>query len=602
MENQTTENKKDHVSILIKVVRVFLVVLLILVLMLGGTIMYFESHLFNLSPVPYSLDTFVSEVAEGKHMTVTGSNMVIEVPKDVINTHVLMTLNEKGVKEPYEIQAMDLNGQGQLMVNGSYRGIEFAFVTSLVPSIEEGQLKLSLGRSRLTKDQQFTWFIDHQNKIGEEVLSQVFPVYYDLSELTDDGLIVLDSFDYVNSQYLLKTQVNQDLVKQILSGMYKTAYTELIEIYKNSQDKKSVESIHLLEQSDQLSEADFEQLILNYFTDKSLYKGMVAVADFDYIVNVYQDYNRYFAGIGLETIMENQGTVLSESLHTYYDKVVDAIETVYFDQEVMYVNASKPYGYKTGVLDIVRINYEQKLEIPESIVEKLQLVVYPNDRSFHIAYEMDDDTVLLINASDSIMMRKESFEQEFNDYGHGQVKYVSDSYLWEQVVNHAKAYFQDESIFVRYMKTDERYVFAIMSPSQSFQNYWVFAYEWQEGELTLLMDNIGDVMNLNQQHPGFNMSLVLPDYQGVILYNLNDSKQETILLDMNNKGVLDGGSDRSIVYCSKSDNYIALRLDNGQEFIYYVYGTHLHTVHTKSYALTVWNDVPELIVLQNTPK
>jgi ribonucleotide reductase alpha subunit len=115
------------------------------------------------------------------------------------------------------------------------------------------------------------------------------------------------------------------------------------------------------------------------------------------------------------------------------------------------------------------------------------------------------------------------------------------------------------------------------------------------------MDNVSTIRELNEEHPEFNLELTTKEIEDVVVYNVNDETKLTILEDMANKGIIGNQNNYEVLYCSYGDDYLDLLLDNDIEYVYYIYGTHLHTVYTKEEAIRMWPNLSEIITLQDRP-
>jgi len=615
------ENLKKHKKLILKTA---IIIVSVLIVLLATLIIYMNAHLYEINETPYTIEQYLSDIDGGMAYTVEGNVISFLMPKEVLTTQIIQNANNFILPKHYDIKALRVNEIGRLEVNATYYGFNWSFSCAINPTINDGVISLDISDMTLTdKDSRFLY--KRQQKKLAYFLGKQFPVTYDTSELGLGDLVKMTDLVFVPNQlsiattsintvendnqldglasgsYKVSLEVNQDLLIQELKTVGDTANEDIIQMYRNSETSEDTIATEYITNADNLTSEDITYFINDYLTSKDLLRNILLMSNIDILERVFKDYESFLSGISQTEIIETKGEVLSGNLMQYYSLLKDALDTIYFPDTEMYFSQGQPYDFKKGTITVRLINDEQTLGISDSILEKMKFCHENGTDLVKLSYMVDQNTYLVLSDETQALYQKDAYDSTYGVPDYGDAKYCDDIETWEAIESQVKAYFSVEQVYIRFMKSDDRYVFAIVSPITSYQNYWVFVYEKVGDEYIIVMDNITTMKEINDNLPDFNLDLATKDIEDVTLYNISEETKETILQDMSNKRIIESSNDNQIVYCSYGGDYLDLLLDNGIEYVYYIYGTHLHTVYQKEEAIANWPNLSELITLQDKP-
>ncbi|MDA3845686.1 MAG: hypothetical protein PF505_03950 [Vallitaleaceae bacterium] len=592
------------------IITIAIIVGCIMIVSISGILIYLSAHMYDISETPIIIEQYLSAETPAGVYKVQDNTVEITIPKEILTTEIIRRTISYETPKHYDLKALRVNDQGRLEVNATYYGFKWSFSCAISISVVNNDISLDISDMTLT-DKGITFLYNMQQKKLEYFLGGLFPMAYDLNAFERGELITLESFNYINKELPDSRQLNGDYValfivdEEKLINEFKlirdTANEDILQMYQNSETLSDKMAAEYINNVDNLKIQDIENFIKDYIGEKNLLHGILLMSNIERIEALFQKYPAFLSELSQSEIIDTKGTVLSGNLREYYTQFMTELETAYFSEEEMYYSLGQPYSFDKGPITVSLINEEQGLGISESIIEKMKFCYEVGTGVIKLSYVVDDNTFLVLGDDSQALYRKDAYDSTYGVPDYGEAHYVDDPQTWDAIEGLVKEFFGVDQVFIRFLKTDEHYAFAIVSPESSYQNYWVFAFEKIGDHYEIIMDNVSTIRELNEEHPEFNLELTTKEIEDVVVYNVNDETKLTILEDMSNKGIIGNQNNYEVLYCSYGDDYLDLLLDNDIEYVYYIYGTHLHTVYTKEEAIRMWPNLSEIITLQDRP-
>lgn len=585
------------------VIKVLLLVVFICIVSISVFLIYLQWTTFDITYQPKAIETFLEDENLKETFITTGNEVELIVPINVINTELTKNILKMDLPSYFEIYSVQFDtDQGRLNVNSTIYGFQFPFSCSLTPTLTGSTIvidieDIALGGKGIVLSESIC------NRLKASLFNASFPITLETSTLGETDLVKVSNFEMVSDGYNVDLEINQSMVIDTLKKIKVSANDELLTQFENSDDLIEQTAAEYINNANDLSPNDIEVIIEDALLNAEIISNIILLADLDVIDEIFKSYNEYLDKVDKDNILAIKESMLSDILYSYYYDIFDALDNNYFAEEFMYINKGKPYAFSNKEeVTIKKIVNETDIEIQDVTIDKLAFIYDMEDKKLMISYNLDENNYLILNEDDEEIIDAITYHELYGILDTGEANRVTDKLLWESIYSTIIDYFSAEKVYIRYMDADDKYAFVVASPDYDYQNYWVFALEKENDSWFFLEDDLTSVGELNESYPEFNLDTATIEIDTITMYNLDNDMQQVILKDMSNKGIIDDPSNYSIEYCSYGNQYIDFRLSNGKEYVYLVYSMYLHTVYEKSVAINYWEDIPNIIMLQDKPE
>jgi len=554
--------------------------------------------------IQYELKTF-SQYWDESNMTecfsVQGTHISMKIPENVVNTELLLWMKEMPLPSRYKVKNVQLDASSKrINMNGSLYGINVPLSMTFDPVVQEGKIiinfsQLIIGQSvklKETSSQKLMGFLFQNN----------LPIVFDGKSLFHSNILKIEQLDWVADNFSLSAKINESLLRTELGIIKSGANNEILTKFASSNIEAEKQAANYINNLDQITEDDLVKIINDVLSNGELTRNILMIAEPNIAKKAFDNYGKGFKNIEFNEIKDARKAILNEQLKPYRKSLYDALNMLYFSVEPMHINKGQLYSVaKKQYLTPQSIAIEEGVIIPEMTLKRLSFFYEKDNGLLLLAYQLNEDEYLVMYEDQFKTLSKTDYEEGTSYEDTGRVSSVNDKATWDSLYNQMKIYFQDEAVFIRYMKADEQYAFVVASPTYNYQNFKAIAFEKTEGEWVILEEDIQNITDLNKAHPEFNLETATMEVEKVKIYQLNEEMYDVILEDMMDKGIIKSKEDLLITYCSYGNDYIAFSLSDGNEYVYKVYSLYLHTVYDKETAEETWIDLPEIITLQDPP-
>lgn len=596
MENNSTDPKKLNIKKIVFISGSVIVGSFVLAIMY----LYMKSY-----DIQYELKTFSQYWQENnliEEFEMQGNQIDMIIPENVVNTELMLWMKEMPMPSRYKVKNIQLDSKSnRININGSLYGISLPLSMTFEPVLQNGKIIVNfnhiiIGQSIKLKE-------TSSYKLMGFLFENNFPIMLNAKSLFHSNMIIIDYLDWEEENFKLSLKINDTLLRTELSIIKSAANNEILSKFEKSEIDAEKSAAKYIINIDQITESDIERIIKDVLSTGELASNLLAIAEPDTAKKVFDNYGKNLKGIDINQIAETRKVLLSKQLKPYLTALNDTLQNTYFNFETMHINKGQLYSVlKRQYITPQSLTLEEGLLIPEATLKRLSFFYDKESELLLLAYKLDEDEFLIMNKDEFTTMSKSAYEEGTSYIDTGWVSPVNDKATWESLYNEMKSYYQDDEVFIRYMKADERYAFVIASPTYNYQSFKAMAFEKKAGEWTILEEDVQTIYELNKAHPEFNLETTTIEIEKVEIYQLGEDMYEVILEDMKDKGILNSNDELTIIYCSYGNDYIAFSLSDGNEYVYKVYSLYLHTVYDKETAQNIWGDLPEIITLQDPPK
>lgn len=576
------------------------VIALLLIILAGLSFLYFKT--FSIQYKPMTISAFWTENNLKNKFIANGKKIDFDIPDDVMSTELTLLLKDLKLPNYFEIKGVKVEPQNERVdINSTVYNIPIPFSMALKTGIDGDNLKLELG-DIIIGDNGLHLGEAASNKLISVLFKDQLPLIIDSKEALDVDIVKVSQLDVVNDRYHIQVVINDGLIKSELKEIAGSANEVILNLFKNSSDTNELQAYELVEGADSLGENEIESLINDILSNTKISEDILILADVNDDEKILNQYSKYFKNIKFEDLIDKKKALLTEALTPLCSQLISGLTDTFFSEEPMYINKGQPYRLSDHkMISVSDVSDSENLKIPYASLNKMSFCYDKKNDVLLISYKLSDNLYLILHNGEAITMTGDSYKENFKYDDNGDAGFVQDSVTWDAIVNKLNEFFQTDKVFIRYMKADEKDAFVIASPSYNFQNLWVFAFEKNNEEWSIIEENIDSLENFNQKHPEFNFDTVTDEIQTVKMHNLGEDMFQVILEDMVNKGIISSTNNYSINYCSYGNQYIDFQLSNGKEYVYLVYSMYLKAVYDKETAENTLEDLPSIITLQDSP-
>lgn len=567
---------------------------------LAITFLYMKSY-----DIQYELNTFSQFWEENnllEQFSAEGNSIDMVIPENVINTELMMWMKKMPIPSRYKVKNIQLDSaERRINMNGSIYGINMPLSMNFEPTMQDGKIvvnfdKIIIGKSIKVNE-------SSSNKLMSFLFENNLPIVLSANDLFHCDMVIINNLEWKEDKFHLSIQLNEKLLRAELSQIKSHANEELLSRFENSSNEAEKTAAQYLNNLDKLNNQDIEHLIKDILSSGEITCNLLIIAEPATSQKIFEVYGKNLIGIDTNQIAEKRIKILFEQLKPYNTAIYEALNTIYFAQEPMHINKGQLYSvYKHEYITPQILARDESVIISEKTLSRLSFYYDKENAVLLVAYKLDDTKYLIMNQEAYRTLSSSIYEEGLLFENSGRVSHVNDLTTYNSLLNEVKTFYQEEEVYIRYMKADDRYAFVVASPKYNYQSYKAMAFEKKDQKWTILEEDVQSISVLNREHPDFNLETATMDIEKVNIYQLGEDMFEVILEDMIDKGVIKSKKDLSITYCSYGNDYIAFLLSDGKEYVYKVYSMYLHTVYDKETAEKTWGDLPEIITLQNPPK
>lgn len=596
--NEIIEEQKPGWLTALRVVVIFIVVVFAAI---GGFIAFLQLTTFDQVQQALAPETFVAQTRDT--LAYGDEGFKIDLPDEVIAYEVKAFLANQFKEKDVTLESLYYSGQAQkVYTNLSYKGFYVPLSISLrIQQINTG-FTVDYDDLRLSNRE---WSIgDWLETSLKEALNlsnsrQTINIY----DAGVNNLLKLRALTEEEGHLSLRLTIDDPRIEEEVNKIRDAIDPLLLEHYKTYSASRTQPVLAMVESIYPLT-SDQEQALIN--------DGLGS----QYIISDLLLLTKGYVTDGLQTLMVDYGLdVATEEIDlekkAFKGQAVDGdIAQIFlaldqhFGEGIMAFNQGEPFDLDLmTTMTVSELIRRYQLPIKESIAKDMSFVY---DDAFKVAYKLDDHAYYVRGLDGYEVLDAETVEAMPGGGVFVKPTYTDDPVLWQQTIDFIKGYFSVDEVFVRYMKSDGRSVFAVISNGDDPQDYWAMALMANDGNFTVLEENVKSILRLMTEHPEFNIEAATKVVETVSFERISDDIHDLIIDELYDQGIITSKNDTKIIYSSyDGKTYIAFKLSNGDEYVYKVegtvYGTYLTTVYTKSKALRNWENLSELLVLQDSP-
>lgn len=564
-------------------------------------IIYLSINSFKINYEFKTIEDFLNEKKPLNQLINKDNKIELEIPINVANTEILMIMKEVSLPSYYKIKNVQLDAnQRKININGSVYGIKFPISMPFEPKVEGNKIifqfgNIEIGRKAIKLSEK------KSDKIKSFLFKNSMPILIDTSILFSSNIIKAENIEWTKEGLKVFATINYKLIKQEIRKIKSFANEEIVQLFENSDIDAQRKAVEYVINIENLSEKDIQALVDDILLESKITENILLLGELEVLEEIFNKYGNIL-NIDKSRLLEKRNQLLGTILSAYRESIWKKLKNHYFSLEPMYINKGQPYSFlRRGYITIEDIAKEQNINIPKSTLKRLSFCYDKSNDLLLISYRLNNDLYLLSNNNEVTTISTQTYKEKFNYESTGRVSHVNDKLTWDSLESEIKDYFQTEEVFIRYMKADDKFAFAVASPKYNYQNFRAIAFEKKNDYWGIIEENIKSLTELNKKYPLFNLETATNEIEKVTFYHLGEEMFNVILEDLVNKGIIKSKDDYTIEYCSYGNDYIAFLLSNKVEYIYKVYSMYLQKVYEKETAEKMWDDLPEIITLQNPP-
>lgn len=549
-----------------------------------------------------TFDTFWKEEKISDKFFKADNSIELKVPNNVVNTEVLKIMKALPNNSHYKIDNVFLDSyKRRININGSLYGIKLPISMPFELENEGKRLILNFGNINIGK-QDIKLSEKRSNKLKSFLFKDQLPILIDMNILFNSDLVHTEKIEWAEDGFNIYAKINDKLIKQELKTIKQYSDIEILDLFERSNIESEKKAAEFIKEVDDLNENEIQSIINAIIFDNEILKNILSLVDSEIVDEFFDKYGNIFKNIDKNLVLEKRIKLLSEILLNYSKSINLKLDNNYFSIESMYINKGQPYSFlRKGYITIENVVKEQNLNIAGETYNRMAFCYDKENDLLLISYKLNKEIYLVTDNTKAITISKEAYENKFIYESISRVSRVNDKKTWDSLEDEVKEYFQTEDVFIRYMKADDKYAFVIASPKYNYQNFRAIAFEKRDEYWVIIEEDIKSLIELNREHPNFNLETATNEIENVSFYHLGDDMYKVILEDLVYKGIIDSTDNYSIEYCSYGNDYIAFLLSNNKEYVYKVYSMYLQAVYDKETAIKMWDDLPEIITLQEQP-
>lgn len=599
MQRQQESKRAIKTVLGMKAARLVAMALLLMVCFFAAFIGLLQVGTFERMQAPVTAEEFLLDV--GKGLVYENEGMPVHVPEAVVGS-ILRHLYGEGITEP-DLMIQNTfydGGEGRFYLNLTYKG--FYLPLSYSASFEQlnNDLKVTLSDGQITK---FGWPLGGLGKAMEKRLGIDGKTW--TVSLYDFGVnpgLSLKGMTQSNSGLELLMDIDRARVSTAIEAIRADVNPVLLAHYQSFDQTRTAPVLDIVMSRGSLRDGQFKRLVNSALGNHYLLKDLLLITDSFESGDLMKLLEDYGVGLDVAAVKKQRHIFKGQTADEAIAHIFTALEA-HFEAGLAF-NQGKPFDLETmETITVRRLVERYDVAVEEALVANMTFVY---EDGFKVAYELEEDAYYIRSMDGFEVVNGDGYKDMTGSGYFTEPVYVTDREIWAQVTTFVKAYFDAGEVFVRYMKSDGNSVFAVVSTDIDPQDYWSMAMMVEDGSVKVLEENVTSISAMMAAHPQFNAETATKAVETAAFKRIGNAIHALIIEELKAQRILAKNSDAQILYSSfDGAKYIALKLSDGQEYVYSVedtvYGTYLATVYTKDKALRNWPGIPELILLQKAP-
>lgn len=582
-----------------RLVRSLIVVVVVLLIVMGGLVTILQFTTYDKVQGFKAPEVFIKDVKSS--LNYAGDGFQISVPDDVagytMNAYIREALGEGNrALETLFYDGLDQRAYMNMTVNGFYLPISSKIVVDQL----DQSIKVSFTDFELSR---YGWSGPLVNQIVKTFLG-FDDLFYTLplSEYSIPSGLELVAVNQSDDGLIIQFVVDEAAVRSEITKLRQGVDEVSLAYYKSFDEKRTAPVLKIVESLYPLSDEQIHELVNDAIGDKYILNDLLMLAEGYDMTQLDILFQTYGILINQEQIEFERKAFKGQAVDAEISEIFVALDE-HFKEKIMAFNGGKPFDIELmQTLTVPTLVELYDLDISEDLVGRLTFVY---EDAFKVAYRLDQESYYIRGIDDFRVVTTEDYKDLLGSDIYVHPTYVKDRALWDQITAFLTEYLQSEGVYVRYMKSDGKSTFAVVSTFEDPQDYWSTALISDEsGVLTLLEENVKSVAQLLAEHPEFNIETATKEVETASFERIADDTHRTIIDELYSRRMIDSTQNIDITYSAyDGGTYIAFMLSNGKEYVFKVentvYGTYLATVYDKEKALRNWRDMPEILLLQN---
>lgn len=538
-------------------------------------------------------------LSEGPAFEYMQGRIEIELPAEVVATEVERTVAGSSLHSSADASRWHLDpAAGRLASNASIHGFFIPLSVEALPRVEEGAVVLDWQDLRLGS---WGWpsFGFWGGMAEKRILEPAFPLVHDRKAVDPYGMLVPVEARWSETGMKVLLEPDYNGIRRLLKALRLHVSDDLAQAFSISEDGRKQQAAMWMTQTWPLTDDEVGVLLEDAFSDQTVLRYMLLLLEPAKAEEALALLPLVLHGVSVDTLDGMRYDLYAEAVESYSQLLIELYESYVAEGRIL-VSGGRAYSpEKGGTLAFSEAAAMEGIELPEAIADKLSAAFSPEDGSVRAVYQVDAASFLVFSKDGREEMDLAALEEAYPKRLPRPVTRRIGKAAWETFEKTFKDYFETDEVFIRYLSSDDWQAFAIVSPGDDYQNYWVMALEqtadgsgWR-----ILDDNVESLAALARNFPGFNLDLATDEFQRVSVFELQEAEIRLILMQMADKGYIKEGGSTEMAYCSFDGTYIAFKLTNGGEYVYKVEEMYLAILLFKETAMDRWPDVPDMLLL-----
>lgn len=564
----------------------------ILAILILGLLIYLHQGRFEVAFNQVPLTTYLQQDI-GRIMSIEGREITINISEDALNTIFSERINGLALTDKEQVVDGYINtAEKKAYINMLVRGFYVPMSMETVFQTTDRMITLTFTQVQLKDQKLLSLPKSSEKKWQDKWESKVSKLQISLDDYAIPKIANIRGVELHEDGMRIILNMREDILAEEMKRIRTDKSQELYQLY---QSKEGIEgrASQIIGNDQPLTSEETEEILLDiFFQNQQLMKHMMVITHEDNMDYIRDTYGHYLKKIHRQDIMNSKYKLILGKIETYCGSLLEALKALPKEDYIVFGN--DPYDYKNKKrLTIADIIEYGKLTIPENVSSKMGVLYNYEKAGYTIAYKVDENTYGIIGEDYYDFVDKNTYEgYHFQEPGENQ----------ERVDLEVKQKIEElfgTKVFVRYMNTDGAYAFAIVSPDNNYQSYERMALVKKEDEWQVVDTGIIDLYAFSIKHPGFNIKTVTDRDMNDKIYSLSSKDISVVMDQLVYQKIIEDKKSASIVYCSFDGEYIALKLDNGEEYVFNIRYAYLDKVYKKEVAIAKWKDISPLILLQD---
>ena len=567
-------------------------------LVIGAFITFLQLNSFDRVQAHMSGRAFAAETAST--MTYGKDGYSVLVPNEVIAGSLSAIVSETLEERPATLQHLFYDGTTRRAdMNLTLMGFYVPVSTAISIEEVEGALHLEISDYRLGKE--------GLTSPGLVALLSGLSDSKQVVSLSDYGVpegLGITELAMVPEGLQLNFQVDEDMIHEEIEKIRRKIDPVSISYYRSFEEERTEPVLAIAQTIYPLNSRQVASLVDDARKGQYLINDLLLLTEGYDMTQLNEKLAVYGVSVDSEKIIMERKGFKGQAIDPDIASLFMALDT-HFGEEIMAFNGGKPFDMATmSTMTVAALAEAYDLGINPETVDRLSFVY---EDEFKVAYKLDGDSYYIRSIDDYEVVNREAYEALDGSKSFVAPYYVDDIAMWDMTVDTLTQHFEAEELFVRYMKTDGKSIFAVVSTASDPQDYWSSALMMSElGVVKLLQENVRSIPALMAAHPEFNIETATREVETSDYERISEDTHATIMDELFSRRMISRSEEVTIDYSSYDGNtYIAFKLSNDDEYVFKVentvYGTYLATVYTKERALRNWRDLPEILLLQDPP-